>query len=121
MSRKRKKSSPLGLVVLVLLLVLVAGLVVLRVISDKPDILGDKATSVTPVPGEENSSVDITATAAPALPAESTESPVTPAPTPSPTPSPTPVPTNTPQPPVILDNQGELEIFIPDDLISDGF
>ena len=119
--RRRKKTSPLGWVILVLLLVLVAGLVVLRVMSDRPDALPEKADTETPSPGGESPVVDIYATAAPAPTTAEPEKNDDPAPTSTPTPTVSPSPTPTAPPAIILENDGELEIVIPDEMDSDGF
>ena len=120
MSRRRKKKSPLGGIVLVVLLILLAGFIVYRFLSYDPTMDSEKNGETTLTPNGESSALDISATAAPSLPPDTSVNTPSPVPTPTPVITPTPVPTPTPRPAVILENEGELEIIIPDEMESDG-
>ncbi len=124
MSRRRKKRSPVGMIVLMTMLALLALLVVYRFVSLGMADTADASPSPvptdaapTPTPYEEHleSGVIIRPLQTP-TPAPGT----TPAPTePGTTPTSAPIPT--PESAVIIDNQGALEIILPDDMESDGF
>lgn len=98
MSRKRKKKKSSGALVLVfvLLLVLLAALVALKFLGIGRAVPAEP--SATPAAVETSP--------------EATEVPAA---------SPTPTPMQPVEAPVILENQGELEIIIPEDMESDGF
>lgn len=113
MSRRRKKASLVGRIVLIMLLALLAVLIALRYFSHSPETLPEGTAPATDAP-------EVIVTPAPTpetATSDTTTIPVTAAPAATAAPASTP----TPQPVVVLENQGDLEIVIPEDMESDGF
>lgn len=104
--KKKKNSAGLFLVLLVLLLALVA-LLGLKFFTNQDS----PAPEVEPAAPIETTSVPD--------PVEPTPAAVTAAPVAEAAPTPTPM--QPAEAPVILENQGDLEIIIPDDMDSEGF
>lgn len=114
MKKRRKKKNTGGLILLILLFVLLAALLVLRILAG-----GSEAPQAEPVENESTEAVESTSVLAGV---ENTESIDTAVETTAPTPAPTLTPVQeTAQPPVVLENEGELEIIIPDEMGQDGF
>ncbi len=110
MKKRRKKKNTRGLILLILLFVLLAALLILRILAG-----GSEAPQAEPVENESTEAVEST----PALTdSQSAESVNAAAQTPAPTPAPV---QETVQPPVVLENEGEIEIIIPDEMGQDGF
>ena len=111
MKTRRKKRNNGGLILLILLFVLLAALLVLRILA---------GGSV--VPSQEAPAENETITPAENTPAltdtQNSESLDTAVQTPAPTPAPV---QEAVQAPVVLENEGEIEIIIPDEMGQDGF
>lgn len=115
MKKRRKKKNTGGLILLLLLFVLLAVMLVLRFLVAN----SEAPSQADPVENEAISPVESTPVLAGV---ENTESIDTAVETPASTPAPTLTPVQeTAQPPVVLENEGELEIIIPDEMEQDGF
>ena len=113
MSRRKKKKSRAGLVVFLLLFVVLALLLALRAF----DVITVSSPDPTPTPYEEHldSGVIIRPLQSPELDEDELPS------VPTASPVPTPQAVEEPQGAVILEQHGELEILVPEDMDSDGF
>ena len=113
MSRRKKKKSRAGLIVLLLLFVALALVLALRAF----DVIPIASPDPTPTPYEEHydSGVIIRPLQSPELNEEELSDPS------AQTPAPTAQPAEGPQEAYILENQGELEIIVPEGMDSAGF
>ncbi len=109
--RRRKRKSSAGLIVLLLMLAILALLVALRAF----DVIGAKQPEPTPFVEEFESGMVIRTEQSPEV-----ESPANTA-APRPSATPTPQPAEESQGAVILEEQGALEILLPEDMESGGF